>query len=99
MKLVHALVTNCGSCPFLDVVHVPVVTQDQGTFAEGWFCLHKARREYVLRQEDSNGLSLRAWLVVTYGEPFPPDCPLPDTVRAARPTGRRDLDLQPVVRA
>ncbi len=97
MKTIRMLVASCGDCPFLDVVSELIETKNQGTFEEGWFCLHKARREYVLRVKDSDGLVLREWLVVRYGELFPPDCPLPDTGRGFRSAGVRDLDLQPGV--
>ena len=95
MKVIRALVMNCGSCPFSDFVESQIETS-QGTFEEGWLCVHKARRGYVLKVKDTD-LGLRGWLRSTYGRPFPPDCPLPDTGRPWRgigPAGVRDLDLQ-----
>ena len=98
MKMIHALVSSCGSCPFLDVVSEPIETKSHSTFDEGWFCLHKARRSYVLTLKHAEGSGLREWLVTRHGEPFPPDCPLPETGRGFRPAGVRALDLQPVVK-
>lgn len=103
MKVLHIKVPNCGSCPFHEHVNEDLQTTSVegdliADFPQGWFCLHRDRRGYIMKLSDTMGqnATLSDFLELRTGRPFPMDCPLPDEVKAPDPLSEPDpaLDVE-----
>lgn len=99
MRQISSLVARCSDCPFLEFVEQEITTAGEHKdvlYRPGFLCLHKAKRGYIALQET---LEMNKWRTLTqalnklHGQPFPPDCPLPEVEPLRTPDGRRAVNV------
>ncbi len=95
MKRLDAILAHCSDCPFQTVIET-VIKVNGADMEQGWFCTHKARRDYIVKLdvvEEDGCVTLGEWLTYKHNAMFPPDCPLPDVKVGKARTGKRSLNI------